>query len=179
MDVRLRLGGSGNASMQHGISGHQLNFTQKSSFTTRQYILGIYMVYTMHIPCGSHVLAFLVAHPRLEASDRDFRRIFSVLDTERPPTRGWGRPKFHNQVLILQTWLPLREVGTAPSAQPYSKASSCRLLYLCGILVVEVAFPSRKHGMSGTLREKLQHGMAATIHVLNWWMLPRRIGSLS
>jgi hypothetical protein len=25
---------------------------------------------------------------------------FSVLATERPPTRGWGRPKFHNQVLI-------------------------------------------------------------------------------
>ncbi len=42
----------------------------------------------------------------------------------------------------------LREVGPAPSAQPHSKASFCRLLYLCGI--VEVAFPSRKHGMSGT-----------------------------
>ena len=32
---------SGNACKQHGISGHQLNFTQKSSFTTRQYIPGI------------------------------------------------------------------------------------------------------------------------------------------
>ena len=60
----------------------------------------IYQVYTRHIPCESQVRAFLVAHPRLEASDRDFLRIFSVLATERPPTRGWGRPKFHNQVLI-------------------------------------------------------------------------------
>ena len=30
----------------------------------------------------------------------DFLRIFSVLATERLPTRGWGLPKFHNQVLI-------------------------------------------------------------------------------
>jgi hypothetical protein len=63
----------------------------------------IYQVYTRYIPgipCENHVLAFLVAHPRLEASDRDFPRIFSVLATDRPPTRGWGRPKFHNLVLI-------------------------------------------------------------------------------
>jgi hypothetical protein len=57
-------------------------------------------VYPWYIPCEIHVLAFLVAHPRLEASDQDFLQIFSVLDTDRPPTRGWGRPKFHNQVLI-------------------------------------------------------------------------------
>ena len=31
----------------------------------------IYQVYTGHIPCESQVRAFLVAHPRLEASDRD------------------------------------------------------------------------------------------------------------
>ena len=105
-------------------------------------------VYLWYIPCEIHVLAFLVAHPRLEASDRDFIQIFSVLDTDRPSTRGWGRPKFHNQVLISKTWLPLRELGPAPSAQPYSKASFCRLLYLCGI--VEVALPSRKHGTRGT-----------------------------
>ena len=61
----------------------------------------IYQVYTRHIPCESQVRAFLVAHQRLEASDWDFLRIFSVLATERQPTRGWGRPKFHNQVLIL------------------------------------------------------------------------------
>ncbi len=97
----MDVGGSGNACTQHGISGHKRNCTQKSCFTTRQDIPGIYQVYTMHIPCESHVLAFLFAHPRLEASDLDFLRIFSVLATERPPTRGWGRPKFHNQVLIL------------------------------------------------------------------------------
>jgi hypothetical protein len=65
-----------------------------------RYIPGICHVYTMHIPCEGHFLAFLVAHPRLEASDLDFLRIFSILATERPPTRGWGRPKFHSQVLI-------------------------------------------------------------------------------
>ena len=62
-----------------------------------RYISGIYHVYTMHIPCEGSLQACLVAHPRLEASDRDFRRSFSVLATERSPTRGWGRPKFHNQ----------------------------------------------------------------------------------
>ncbi len=35
-------------------------------------------------------------------------RIFSVWATERQATRGWGRPKFHSQVLIWYTWLPLR-----------------------------------------------------------------------
>jgi hypothetical protein len=65
-----------------------------------RYIYGIYHVYAMHIPCDGHLRASLVAHPRLEASDRDFRRSFSVLATERSPTRGWGRPKFDNQVLI-------------------------------------------------------------------------------
>ena len=66
-----------------------------SSGYTR-YIPGIYHVYTMHIPCEGSLRACLVAHPRLEASDLDFRRSFSVFATERPPTRGWGRPKFHN-----------------------------------------------------------------------------------
>ena len=67
----------------------------------------IYKVYSRYIPCiyhayscNGHLRARLVAQPRLEASDRDFRRSFSVLATERSPTRGWGRPKFHNQVLI-------------------------------------------------------------------------------
>ena len=61
----------------------------------------IYTVYPWYIPCiyhayscNGHLRARLVAQPRLEASDRDFRRSFSVLATERSPTRGWGRPKF-------------------------------------------------------------------------------------
>ncbi len=65
-----------------------------------RYVYGIYHVYTMNIPCDGDLQARLVARPRLEASDRDFRRSFSVLATERSPTRGWGCPKFHNQVLI-------------------------------------------------------------------------------
>jgi hypothetical protein len=35
--------------------------------------------------------------------------------TESPPTRGWGLPKFHSQVLISYTWLPLRDPWLAPS----------------------------------------------------------------
>jgi hypothetical protein len=74
----------------------------------------IYKVFFRYIPCIYYAymyilriyhlkvacLALLVIHPRLEASDWDFRRSFSVLATERPPTRGWGCPQFHNQVLI-------------------------------------------------------------------------------
>ncbi len=62
-----------------------------------RYIPYTYQAYTMR---RYHLLARLVANPHLEASDRDFLRIFSVLGTERPPTRGWGRVKFHSQVLI-------------------------------------------------------------------------------
>jgi hypothetical protein len=65
------------------------------------------VVYSIYIPCIFHVysshlivLARFVAHARLAASDRNFLWIFSVLATERLPTRGWGRPKFHSQVLI-------------------------------------------------------------------------------
>jgi hypothetical protein len=92
--------------LSNDISGHKRICSQKASFSTRQDIPSIYQVNTMHIPCKSHLQAFLVAHQRLpvdesvEDSDWDFTRIFSVLATERPPTRGWGRPKFNNQVLI-------------------------------------------------------------------------------
>ena len=76
----MDVGGNGNTCTQHhddiSSSGHQLNFTQKSSFTTSQYIPGIYMVYALHIPCGSHVRAFLVAHPHLEASDLDLYTVY-------------------------------------------------------------------------------------------------------
>ncbi len=132
----------------------------------------IYHVYTRHIPYEGHLRAHLVAHPRLEASDRDFLRIFSVLATKRPPTRGWGRLKFHSQVLISLTWLPLRVVlGPTPSAQQHSKASRCRPLYLCGI--VEVVFPisleetATGDGFDGTRTQQAGR------------MLPRWIGSMS
>ena len=70
----------------------------------------IYKVYFRYIPCIYHAytmrrsLASPLSCPSAlgpEASDRDFHQSFSVLATERPPIRGWGRPKFHNQVLIL------------------------------------------------------------------------------
>ncbi len=51
-----------------------------------RYIPYIYYVYTMQMSLRDS----LVAHTRLAASNREFPRIFS----------GWGRPKFHNQVLI-------------------------------------------------------------------------------
>ena len=53
------------------------------------------------------------------------------LTTESPPTRGWGLPKFHSQVLISYTWLPLHDPWRlAPSAHPNSKACFCRGAYL-------------------------------------------------
>ncbi len=127
----------------------------------------------MYIPCIFHVysshlivLARFVDHARLAASDRDFLLIFLVLVTERPPTRGWGRPKFHSQVLISSTWLPLRVIGPAPLAQQHSKASRCRQLYLCGI--VEVVFPiSREETATGDgfdlLSTRTQHEDATSL----------------
>jgi hypothetical protein len=43
------------------------------------------------------------------------------LDTESPPTLGWGLPKFHSQSLTSYTWLPLRDAGPWPSAHPNSR----------------------------------------------------------
>ena len=62
-----------------------------------RYIPCIYYTYTMRRSHPCLLTKFLVAHPRLEASELDF---LWILATERPPMRGWGRPKFHNQVLI-------------------------------------------------------------------------------
>jgi hypothetical protein len=50
-----------------------------------------------------------VFQARRDVSDLESLRISSVLTTESPPTRGWGLPKFHIQVLISYTWLPLRD----------------------------------------------------------------------
>ncbi len=51
---------------------------------------GLYQAYTYHISCAAILLAFLVSQERLDASDLDLLRIFSVLDTESPPTLGPG-----------------------------------------------------------------------------------------
>ena len=53
-----------------------------------------------------------------DVSDLERLRISSVLTTESPPTRGWGLPKFHSQVLISYAWLPQRDPWLAPSAHP-------------------------------------------------------------
>ena len=85
--------------------------------------------------------AFLVSQARLDVSDLDFLLILSVLATESPPTLGWGLPKFHSQVLISYTWLPLRDPWLAPSAHPNSKACFCRGAYLPVYGMVDVALP--------------------------------------
>ncbi len=82
-----------------------------------RYIPGICHVYTMHIPCEGHFRAFLVAHPRLEASDRDFLRIFSVLATEAAHAR-LGPSKAPQPGVDFVTMAPpprgmARTIGTA------------------------------------------------------------------
>ncbi len=54
------------------------------------------------------LLARRVSQALFAAAALHLLRIFSVLATERQATRGWGRPKFHSQVLTSYTWLPLR-----------------------------------------------------------------------
>jgi hypothetical protein len=126
----MEIGRIRNTCTQHGSTGQQLECIQKICFTHSQDKRDIYHVYTMYTPCIYQSLD----SPGPLCCPRSFGSIgpglasdLLVLATERPPTRGWGRPKFHSQVLISKTWLPLREVG--PASQ-HSKASRCRLLYL-------------------------------------------------
>ena len=65
-----------------------------------QYIPGIYQVYTGHCPPATHFLARFVTQALLAASDLDALRSRWALDTDRPPTRGCGRPNDHSHVLI-------------------------------------------------------------------------------
>ena len=82
-----------------------------------------------------------VFQARIDVSDLARLRISSVLTTESPPTRGWGLPKFHSQVLISYTSLPLRDPWLAPSAHPNSKACFCRGAYLPVYGMVDVLLP--------------------------------------
>ena len=71
-------------------------------------------VISLQVPVDSsssaaRFLACRVFQARRDVSDLESLRISSVLTTESPPTRGWGLPKFHIQVLISYTWLPLRD----------------------------------------------------------------------
>ena len=80
-------------------------YTQSMFYWKTGYVMYIQCIYHVYnhgifITDQGHTRAFLAAHPRLAASDRDFLRILLVSTTENPPTRGWGLPKFHSQVLI-------------------------------------------------------------------------------
>jgi hypothetical protein len=70
-----------------------------------KYMHGIYLQSLLESlldfsPSAPRFREFLVFQARRAASDLDILRIRSVLATERPPTRGWGLPKFHSQALI-------------------------------------------------------------------------------
>ena len=80
----------------------------KAFFTEHSYMTGICQVYACHIfqldasesaSAARLFRACRVSQARRDVSDLDFLRILSVLATESPPTRGWGLPKFHNQVI--------------------------------------------------------------------------------
>ncbi len=99
---------------------------------TDHYIPGTYQVSTCHILWSASLLAFWVPHWQalLQVSDRDCLLIISVFATESPATWGWGLPKFHNQLLTSQTWLPLCDLRPWLSAHPNLKACSCHAMYL-------------------------------------------------
>jgi hypothetical protein len=114
-----------------------------------RYIPCIYHVYAMHIPCEGHLQAFLVAHPLGSLRLGLPSELLSFGHREAAHARlGPSKDPRPGADLVNMAAPPRGHGRAAPSAQPHSKASFCRLLYLCGI--VEVAFPSRKHGMSGT-----------------------------
>ena len=125
-------------------------------FNEHWYMKGIWMVYERHISSGGLLLVSgtLPGLPGLPSAPGRFgpgtSANLSVLTTESPPTRGWGLPKFHSQVLISYTWLPLRDPWLAPSAHPNSKACFCRGAYLPVYGMVDVALPWRKQGKRGT-----------------------------
>jgi hypothetical protein len=75
-------------------------------------------VISLHLESSSSAARFRacrVFQARWDVSDLECLRIFSVLATKNPPTRGWGLPKFHSQVLISYTWLSLRDPWLPPS----------------------------------------------------------------
>ena len=67
----------------------------------------IYNVYSRYLPCiyYAYTMRRSLANPLSCPSALGSLRLglpseLLSLATEKPPTRGWGRPKFHNQVLI-------------------------------------------------------------------------------
>ncbi len=87
--------------------------TRYTRYNELYYIHGIYHVYTMHMPWDGHLLARLVAHPRLEASNRDFRGAFQFW-----PQRG--RPHEAGAVQSSTTSVDLVNMA----APPWGRAST-------------------------------------------------------
>ncbi len=118
----------------------------------------IYKVYSGYIPCiyYAYTMRRSLASPLSCPSAAALGSLRTRLPSE---LLSFGHRKAANARLgpskvpqpgvdLVNMAAPPRGHGRAASAQQHSKASFCRLLYLCGI--VEVVFPSRKHGMSGT-----------------------------
>ena len=132
----------------HDSNANKASFTDQGIYD--RYMIGIFMSY-VGIILGSGTLAGPQGLPTaFAASPLQLLRISTVLATERPATRGWGRPKFHSQALTSYTWLPLRISSplAGQSEQLNWKSQPCQTGYLCGMM--EVVLPSRKHGKSGT-----------------------------
>ncbi len=93
--------GTGNAYTQHCLSGHKTQLYPKGMFyyKTRytKYKPGIDYAYTMRKSCAS----LLSGPSALGSLGPGLPSDLLNLATDRLPTRGWGRPKFHNQVLIF------------------------------------------------------------------------------
>jgi hypothetical protein len=118
-------------------------FYYKTGYT--RYIPGIYYTYTMQksgsslLSCPSALGSLRQGLPSDLLSFGHREVAHARLGQSKVPQPG---------VDVINMAAPPR-IRPAPLAQQHSKASFCWLLYLCGI--VEVAFPSRKHGMRGTL----------------------------
>ena len=78
------------------------------SFATQQstkYMFYPSVVSVWYISFAARLRTIWVCVARLDDSDLAFRRIFSVLATERSSTRRGGRPKFHTVPAICSSWL--------------------------------------------------------------------------
>jgi hypothetical protein len=110
-----------------------------------RYIPGIYYAYTMPRSLASPLkcpLSFGSLRPRVPLD------LLSFGHRDAAHTRlGPSKPG----VDLVNMAAPL-QVRATPLAQQHSKVSFCLLLYLCGI--IEIPFPSRKHGMRGTLQRR-------------------------
>jgi hypothetical protein len=107
------------------LGGGQHAIPSKTCFNEHLCMTGIlvcqvYACHIFHLDASESASAdrrFRACRVKRAVSDLDFLRILSVLATERPPGRGWGLPKIHNQVLIPWT-LPLQLHASGPAGSP-------------------------------------------------------------